>query len=59
MKAKVRIRKAEDDKLYVVKTTKFISQQEVDEIRKKQETAKRHQKIRRRRQDEGSNREKD
>lgn len=59
MKAKVRIRKAEDDKLYVVKTTKFISPQEVDEIRKKQETAKRHQKIRRRRQDEGSNREKD
>ena len=59
MKAKVRIRKAEDDKLYVVKTTKFISQQEVDEIRKKQETAKRHQKIRRRRQDEGSDREKD
>jgi DNA polymerase III epsilon subunit-like protein len=48
MKSKVRIRKAEDDRLYVVKTSKFITPEEVEEIRQKQETARRHQRIRRR-----------
>ena len=33
MKAKVRIRKSEEDKVYVVKTTKFISEEEVDAIK--------------------------
>ena len=48
MKSKVRIRKAEDDRLYVVKTSKFITPEEVEEIRQKQEAARRHQRIRRR-----------
>ena len=48
MKSKVRIRKAEDDRLYVVKTSKFITPEEVDKIRQKQETARRHQRMRRR-----------
>ena len=32
MKAKVRLRKAEDDRIYVVKTEKFISKEEVDSL---------------------------
>lgn len=40
MKAKVRIRKTEDDKVYVVKTTKFISEEEVNAIKEKRMKAK-------------------
>lgn len=40
MKAKVRIRKAEDDKMYAVKTTKFISEEDMLDIKEKQERAK-------------------
>ncbi len=36
MKAKVRIKKAENGKLYVVKTCRFISPEEVDILKKKQ-----------------------
>lgn len=45
MKSKIRIRKAEDDKLYVVKTSKFIDEEELKEIKEKQEKAKAHSKI--------------
>lgn len=40
MKSKIRIRKSEDGKLYVVKTMKYISSEEVDSIIMKQEKAK-------------------
>lgn len=40
MKAKVRIRKTKEDKVYVVKTTKFISEEEVDAIKEKRMKAK-------------------
>ncbi|MCR4901307.1 MAG: exonuclease domain-containing protein [Butyrivibrio sp.] len=45
MKSKIRIKKAEDDKLYVVKTSKFITLQELEEIKEKQAKAKAHSKI--------------
>ena len=47
MKSKIRIRKAENDKVYVVKTEKFISEEEVDIIREKQERAKQQRKEKR------------
>ena len=41
MKGKIRIRKAaEDDQIYIVKTTKFISEEEVDKIKERQEKAR-------------------
>ena len=40
MKSKIRVRKSEDEKLYVVKTMKYISSEEVDSIIMKQEKAK-------------------
>lgn len=40
MKAKIRIRKTEDDRVYVVKTERFITPQEVEDIRRKQEKAR-------------------
>ena len=40
MKSKIRVRKSEDEKLYVVKTMKCISSDEVDSIILKQERAK-------------------
>lgn len=40
MKGKIRIRKAEDDQLYAVKTAKFISEADVDVIWKKKEHVK-------------------
>ncbi len=40
MKSKIRIRKSEEDKLYVVKTMKNISEEDVDTIVSKQEKAK-------------------
>lgn len=42
VKAKIRIRKSEEDKVYVVKTTKFISEEEMLKIREKQEKARVH-----------------
>ena len=40
MKAKVRIRKSEDDKIYIVKTTKFISEEEMEDIKERRMKAK-------------------
>ncbi len=40
MKAKVRLRKSEDDRIYVVKTEKFITQEEMESLRAKQEKSK-------------------
>lgn len=44
MKAKVRIRKAEDGAVYVVKTEKFITEAEINAIHDKQEKAKKQRK---------------
>lgn len=44
MKSKVRIRKAEDGGIYVVKTQKFITEAEMDNIRDKQVKAKQQRK---------------
>lgn len=44
MKSKIRIRKSENDKVYVVKTSKFISGEESDKIIAKKENAKEHHK---------------
>ena len=45
MKSKIRIRKAEDEKVYVVKTSKFISEEESLKISGKQELAKKRRKL--------------
>ncbi len=47
MKAKIRIRKSEEDSVYVVKTEKFINQEEVEDIRNRQEKAKEQRKEKR------------
>lgn len=47
MKAKIRIRKTEKDSVYVVKTTKFISEEDAGQIAQKREQAKEQQKIKR------------
>lgn len=47
MKSKIRIRKAENDKIYVIKTSKFITEDEVEDIRDKQERAKKQRKEKR------------
>lgn len=47
MKAKIRIRKAENGKVYVVKTEKFISADEIENIQEKQEHMKQHRKEKR------------
>ncbi len=44
MKSKIRIRKAEEGKVYVVKTEKFITETEVEGIRNKQEKSKKQKK---------------
>ncbi len=44
MKAKVRIKKAENGKLFVVKTCRFISNEDVEEMKKKQQKIKKRQK---------------
>ncbi len=44
MKAKVRIKKAEDGNLYVVKTCRFISAEDVDDMKKKQRKIKKRPK---------------
>ena len=40
MKSKIRIRKAENEQVYVVKTEKFVSEEEVENIRSRQEKAR-------------------
>ena len=47
MKSKIRIRKAEDGRIYVVKTEKFITEAEIEGIRNKQEKAKKQRKDKR------------
>ena len=44
MKAKVRIKKAENGNLYVVKTCRFISPEDVEDMKKKQRKVKKRQK---------------
>ena len=44
MKAKVRIKKAENDKLYVVKTCRFISTEDMEDLKKKHRKIKKRQK---------------
>lgn len=46
MKSKIRIRRSEDDKVYVVKTSKFISEEDCQKIQSKREGAKLHHKSR-------------
>lgn len=46
MKAKVRIKKSESDKVYAIKTTKFISEEDVLEIKEKQGRARQQKKER-------------
>lgn len=45
MKSKIRLRKSESDKIYVVKTSKFISAEESLKIQQKREEAKEHRKL--------------
>lgn len=47
MKSKIRIRKAEDGGVYVVKTQKYVTEAEIEGIRDKQEKAKKQKKIKR------------
>jgi hypothetical protein len=44
MKSKIRIRKAESDMVYVVRTDKFITEEEVADIRSKQEKSRQQRK---------------
>lgn len=44
MKSKIRVRKSENDMVYVVKTSKFISEEEHQSIIRKREQAKAHRK---------------
>lgn len=47
MKSKIRIRKSEEDTVYVVRTDKFITEEEVAEIRNKQEKSRQQRKEKR------------
>lgn len=47
MKAKIRVRKAENEQIYVVKTEKFISEEDVENISRLQEQTKIHRKEKR------------
>lgn len=47
MKSKIRIRKSENDGIYVVKTSKFISEEDALKIQQRREDAKEHQKLKR------------
>lgn len=44
MKSKIRIRKSESDNIYVIKTSKFISEEDCLKISRKKEEAKEHRK---------------
>lgn len=50
MKSKIRIRKSENDGVYVVKTSKFISEEDCQKIIQKRDTAKEHRRVNKRRQ---------
>lgn len=45
MKSKIRLKKAEDDGVYVVKTSKFISEEDCQKLQNKSEAAKEHRKL--------------
>lgn len=45
MKSKLRIRKSEEDKVYVVKTSKFITEEDYHKMITKREAAKKHRKF--------------
>lgn len=45
MKSKIRIRKSEDERVYIVKTSKFISQEETMKLSQKREQAKERRKL--------------
>lgn len=45
MKSKIRIRKSENDGVYIVKTAKFISEEETQKIIQKRDQAKEHRKM--------------
>lgn len=47
MKSKIRIRKTENEGIYVVKTSKFISEEEAELLVQKRDEAKEHQKMKR------------
>lgn len=47
MKSKIRIRKSENGQIYIIKTEKFISEEDVENIYKKQEQARQHRKEKR------------
>ena len=42
MKSKIRIRKSENNQIYIIKTEKFISEEDAENIYKKQEQARQH-----------------
>ena len=46
MKSKIRIRKSENDKVYVVKTSKFISEEDCAKLQNRRESAKEHRRTR-------------
>ena len=45
MKSKIRVRKSESDGVYIVKTSKFISEEESQKILQKRDQAKEHRKL--------------
>lgn len=45
MKSKIRIRRSESDSVYVVKTSKFISEEDCQKLMKKRDLAKEHRKM--------------
>lgn len=47
MKSKIRIRKSENGQIFIVKTEKFISEEDAENIYKKQEQARQHRKEKR------------
>jgi len=47
MKSKIRIRKGENEGIYVVKTSKFISEEDSVAWQQKHDEAKAHQKLKR------------
>ena len=47
MKGKIRIRRTEGEQVYVVKTTKFIQEEEFEKLRERREHAREQRKKRR------------
>ena len=45
MKGKIRIRRTEDDGVYAVKTTKFIPEEEADELFRRRDAARGQKKM--------------